>query len=200
VSRSLAVALLSVIGSALPTAAQPAFSADDHCVAYWTSKRVMLVRTVGVIGKNCDVAARLHWRDDDAATVEVVVRADRFDSGNARRDRDVARILDAARNPEIRFGAGPIRAGEVRRLEAGNRVAVPGYLEVAGRRHAVEFAVRLQGDVVSGEARTTFAALGLEVDRVGPGGMVADPAEDLALLLHLHLDRVHGAERVTRPP
>jgi len=199
-SRSFAIALLILIWAAAPSAAQPVFAPDDHCVAYWTSKRVMLVRTVGVIGTNCAVTARVRWRGDGSAAVEVVVPADGFDSGNGRRDRDVARILDAARHPEIRFGAGPLRASQVQRLEAGQHVLIPGYLEVAGGRHAVEFAVRIDGRVVTGEARTTFAALGLEVDRVGPGGMVADPDQDVALMLHLRLDRLAGADRVTRPP
>jgi polyisoprenoid-binding protein YceI len=195
-----AVAAISVIAGAATAAAQERFAPSDHCLAYRATKRVALVRTVEVVGRNCEPRAWVRWTAAGEANIEVDAAVRGFRSGNGRRDRHVAEILDADRHPEVRFRAGPLSEPQVRRLLAGEAVRVDGTLEMGGRSRAVTFSLRTVREAehatIRAEAQTSFSALGIEVPKVGPGGFVADAHDAVMLLAHLRLDRVEGADRI----
>jgi polyisoprenoid-binding protein YceI len=175
----------------------------DHCVAYRTSKRAFF-RETEVVGRNCSVSARIAWQRDGAmAVVEVDVAIVGFESGSRRRDRDVAKILRADEHPAIRFRSHPVAVEWLRRARAPGEWRLQGVLEIAGERHPVVFDVLTANDAdhlrIDAVLVTTFAELNVVVPRVGPRGIIADPGEDLELLVRLRLDRVEGEGAVNGP-
>jgi polyisoprenoid-binding protein YceI len=175
------------------------FDRGAHCVAYRTTKRAFF-REVTVVGRSCDVSAAIVWDPDGVmARIEVEVPVRSLASGSGRRDRDVRRILDAETHPRIRFRSDPVASEWLRRASGTGEWRLAGTLEVAGRerRAAFELATVRELDHLRIDAvfATTFAALGVVVPRVGPGGIIADPGEDVELLVRLRLDRVEGGAR-----
>ncbi len=85
--------------------------------------------TVALRGGEIDVAERL-----ENSRVEARADAAGFDSGDARRDRQVRGLLDAGRHPEIKFQSDSVR-------QSGGRWLVSGVLDVRGRRAPLELTV-----------------------------------------------------------
>ena len=77
---------------------------------------------------------------------------------------------------------------------------VSGNLEVAGGKFPVKFALILTKQpgyvLIEGRYKTTFTALKIVVPTV-VGGLIADPHDDLELLVHLRSDKISGAEKAT---
>jgi polyisoprenoid-binding protein YceI len=183
------------------------FDRGAHCVAYRTTKRAFF-REVTVVGRSCDVSAAIVWEPDGVmAHIEVDVPVRSLSSGSGRRDRDVRRILEAEAHPRIRFRSDPVASEWLRRASGTGDWRLAGTLEIAGRQRSAAFELATVRELdhlrIDAVFATTFAALGVVVPRVGPGGIIADPGEDVELLVRLRLDRVEGGARTqtfSRPP
>jgi polyisoprenoid-binding protein YceI len=180
----------------------PVLEAGGHCVAYRAPKRAFFRETL-VVGRSCDVEARIEWETEGTMAVLVVeVPAASFRSGSGRRDRDVARLLGHPQHPLLRFRSDPVAVEWLRRRSTPGDGRLAGMLEIAGEAHPVvfELATTRENDHLRIDAYlpTRFDELDLRVPRVGPGGIIADPGETLELFARLRLDRVGGAAQIAQ--
>jgi polyisoprenoid-binding protein YceI len=201
--RVLIVVLMGALLASAALAAAPdgVFAPDDHCVAYRTVKGMFWAFDAEVVGRSCEVTAALE-RATDGSRIVAAVPVKSLDSDNGRRDGQVAEILGGDTHPELRFRSEPIDVAALRAELPGGAFELAGTLSVAGREYAVVFPLELSEHggrhFVSGALETTFAALGVEIPSVGPGGMIAAPGEDVDVLVHLELERVDGLEAWAR--
>ncbi len=183
-------------------AAEPVFSADEHCLAYRTSKKMFFFADVEVVGKSCDFSVLMQWSETPRqARVQVRVPVSSLDSDNSLRDESVIEILDAERFPEIIFVSEWMTEKSWQEKLSSGKGTVFGTLDVGGKPHPVNFSVVFsdQPGYISIRARlkTTFSAFDLEVPTIRPGGMLADISEDLELLAGLRSDRIDGPGKIT---
>ena len=181
-------------------------SVGEGCAVYEATKRVAFVRTVEVVGRSCELTARLTWSEQDHVEVEATLPIESIDSGEGRRDRYMTEVMSAERHPLLVFRTGPIPGTEAQRLLEGDTVALEGTLEVAGRPHPFRFLLSLEagadGDRLKGIAQTRFTELGLEPPRVGLRGVIADADDDLTLraTFAVTLRREGGGPRAAAVP
>ena len=160
-------------------------SVGAGCAVYQATKRVAFVRTVEVVGRSCELTARLTWNEQDQVEVEATLPIESIESGEGRRDRYMTEVMNAERHPLLVFRTGPISRTEAQRLLAGDTLALEGTLEVAGRTHPLSFLLSLgegpEGPLLEGVAQSRFTELGLEPPRVGFRGVIADADDELTL-------------------
>ena len=137
------------------------------------------------------------WSDDiDQTQIEVSVPLQSFKSGSKKRDKHVAEILGAPDYTGISFNTGWIEADMLCESISQGNMVLPGSLEVKGTRFPVNFDLQFSSVdaklIVEGSLKTTLSELEVEVPKVGPGGMIAKPHEDLELFVHLYLAKVDG--------
>ena len=181
---------------------EPVFNPEEHCLAYKTKKTVFFFfDEVEVIGKSCEVTAKIHWdTSGEQAQVEVFVPVSSFDSGNFLRDKDISGILRTELNPNIRFISNGLSRTDLQKMLENKKTEVSGYLEVAGNTFPVKFLlnskVRSEFILIEGQLVTSFYKLKVEVPTVGPGGLLADPGDYLELLVHLRSDKFTGLGKI----
>ena len=139
------------------------------------------------------------WTDAaDRAQVEVSVPLQSFKSGSKKRDKHVAEILGAPDFTSINFSTEWLEAEMLCESISQGSFALPGSLEVKGTRFPVIFDLQFSSvnarGIVKGLLETTFSDLNVTVPKVGPGGMIAKPHENLKLFVQLQLDSVHRAD------
>jgi polyisoprenoid-binding protein YceI len=199
--HSAAFALALLLAATAPATAEdgePIFSAGDHCVAYRTVKNMWFGSEVVVVGRSCEVDAKLVLAADQAgAHVVVSVPIKSLHSGNMLRNGTVADLLGIERQPDLRFTSDVIDADALRSRLASGRFSLPGTLSIGEKPYPVEFPlelVRVDGRrSVTGRLDTTFAAFDIVVPTV-MGGFIAKPHEEVALVIHLDAARVDGLE------
>ena len=83
-------ALLFTMSTQSVFADEPVFAAEEHCLAYYTTKTMFFFADVEVIGKSCEVTAEMHWNaSGEQAQVVVNVSASSLKSGINLRDEDM---------------------------------------------------------------------------------------------------------------
>ena len=192
--------ILLLLNSPLVFPEEPIFAPEEHCLAYKTVKTMFFFADVAVIGKSCDVTAKMHWAESgEKAQVEVSVPVKTLDSGNEFRDGDILEILKTNLNPNIRFVSEWLEKSTWAKMMEGQLPEVSGNLEVAGGIFPVKFTLSFAKQagfiLVEGQLKTTFSALNVDVPLVA-GGLIADPKDELELQLHLRLDKIAGAEKI----
>ncbi|MBC8259040.1 MAG: YceI family protein [SAR324 cluster bacterium] len=181
-------------------AEEPIFAPEEHCLAYKTEKVMFLFADVEVIGKSCELTTIMHWNTSgDLAKIEVSVPVNSLDSGNTMRDKDIPNILKAELTPKISFISEWLKKSVWEEMLAGQRPKISGNLEVAGGVFPVKFNLSFAKQdgyfLVEGHLKTTFSALKVTVPAV-VGGLLAEPGNELELLLHLRTDKISGAEKI----
>ena len=194
-------AILFTMSTQAVFAEEPVFAADEHCLAYYTTKTMFFFADVEVIGKSCEVTAEMHWNaSGQQAQVEVSVPASSLKSGIDLRDEDMPEILKADLTPNIRFVSEWLGKSVLLKMLDNQQSEVSGDLEVAGGKFPVKFALiftKQPGYVlIEGRYKTIFSALKIVVPAV-VGGLIADPHDDLELLVHLRSDKISGVEKET---
>ena len=199
---SLSILALLVAGAAGADEEREIFEPGDHCVAYRTTKHVLFIVNAEIIGRNCEVSARLD-RSEEGCDPRIVVELpiESFNSRSARRDRAVANLLGVKTQPELRFSSNPIDVEALRPDIARGRFRLPGILTLGGKDFPLEFPLEIverEGrHYVKGRLATTFAAFDVVVPSAA-GGLIARPKEALELLVHLDLERVAGLAQWAR--
>ena len=196
-----ATGILLTLGVQAIFAEEPVFAPEEHCLAYKTEKTMFFFVELKVIGKSCDVTAKMRWNaSGEKAQVEVSVPVNTLDSGIAMRDADIHEILKTELTPNIRFVSEWLEKSAWEKMLEGQLPEVSGNLEVAGGifpvKFSLSFAKQAEFSLVEGQLKTTFTALKIVVPAVA-GGLLAEPQDELELLLHLHLDKISGAEKIT---
>ncbi len=170
------------------------FASGDHCLAYRTHKEMFLMADVEVVGKSCEVSARMEV-DGNRVRFTVTSPVASFDSDSSMRDSSVQEILKADEYPDLIFLSRWVPRDEVQAVKQGGTFRLEGELEIAGVPHLMGFSLKVQSaegySIITGEQDTSFSLLQIVVPPVA-GGVVAQPADDLAILLHLRTDQVLG--------
>ena len=174
--------------------AEEIFQQGEHCLAYKAEETILLFVDSDVVGKTCEISARLESEGENTRyVVSFPIRS--LDSGVDMRDEDVIEILSVESHPIIRFVSDFVTGEQVVEALVQGTTTLSGVLEVGGKPYKVLFPLKLSEHsgvwLVTGKLVTSFSEFGLELPAV-LGGVVADTRAYLELLVHLRLDRVHG--------
>lgn len=180
---------------------EPIFEPGDHCVAYRTLKNMWFGREVEVVGRSCEVDAKLVPAAETAgAHVVVSVPVKSLHSGNVLRNGTVADLLGVKLQPELRFTSDAIDVEALRSQLASGRFLLPGTLLIGEKPYPVEFPLELSASegrqTVHGRLDSTFEAFDIVVPTV-MGGFIAKPHEEVSLVVHLDAARVDGLDAWT---
>mgnify|MGYP001495752466 FL=1 len=174
--------------------AEEIFQQGEHCLAYKTEETILLFVDSDVVGKTCEISARLESEGENTRyVVSFPIRS--LDSGVDMRDEDVIEILSVESHPIIRFVSDFVTGEQVVEALIQGTTTLSGVLEVGGKPYKVLFPLKLSEHsgvwLVTGKLVTSFSEFGLELPAV-LGGVVADTRDYLELLVHLRLDQIHG--------
>jgi len=174
--------------------AEEIFKHGEHCLAYKTEETFLLFIASDVVGKTCEISARLESEGDHTRyVVSFPIRS--LETGVDIRDKDVFEILSADSDPIIRFVSDFVTGDQVVEALIQGTTKLSGVLEVGGKPYKVLFPLKLSEHsgtrLVTGKLVTSFSEFGLELPAV-LGGVVANTHDYLELLVHIRLDRVHG--------
>jgi len=174
--------------------AEEIFQQGEHCLAYKTEETILLFVDSDVVGKTCEISARLESEGENTRyVVSFPIRS--LDSGVDMRDEDVIEILSVESHPIIRFVSDFVTGEQVVEALIQGTTTLSGILEVGGKPYKVLFPLKLSEYsgvwLVTGKLVSSFSEFGLELPAV-LGGVVANTHDYLELLVHIRLDRVHG--------
>ena len=186
-------AILSVLScSPVSIGSGPVFEAGEHCVAYRVGKRMFLVNSLTVTGKNCDIKASIEMVGTDIA-LKVAIPVGSFVSGEPERDSHTAEILGAPDYTEVIFLSSPIGFGNWSRAVHDGKMDVTGNLQLRGKEYplatTLHFMQSGSGFVVTGSLETRFSDLGLNAPSVA-GGLVARVNDTIQLHYQIQSDRL----------
>ena len=189
-----AVLFVYFLGLSKHLEAEEIFQQGDHCLAYQTEETILLVFDLVVVGKTCEISARVKREGENTRfVVSFPIRS--LDSGIGMRDEDVSEILSVESQPDIRFVSDFLTWQQIRSALTQGTTKLAGVLEVAGKSHKVLFPLKLSKQsgkwLVTGKLVTSFTDLGLELQDV-LWGVVADYPDYLELLVHLRFEQVQG--------
>ena len=174
--------------------AEEIFQHGEHCLAYKTEETILLFIDSDVVGKTCEISARLESEGENTRyVVSFPIRS--LDSGIDMRDEDVIEILSVESHPIIRFVSDFVTEEQVVEALIQGTTTLSGVLEVGGNPYKMLFPLKLSEHsgvwLVTGKLVTSFSEFGLELPVV-LGGVVAETGDYLELLVHLRLDQIHG--------
>ena len=189
-----AVLFVYFLGLSKHLEAEEIFQQGDHCLAYQTEETILLVFDLVVVGKTCEISARVKREGENTRfVVSFPIRS--LDSGIGMRDEDVSEILSVESQPDISFVSDFLMWQQIRSALTQGTTKLAGVLEVAGKSHKVLFPLILSKQsgkwLVTGKLVTSFTDLGLELQDV-LWGVVADYPDYLELLVHLRFEQVQG--------
>ena len=189
-----AVLFVYFLGLSKHLEAEEIFQQGDHCLAYQTEETILLVFDLVVVGKTCEISARVKREGENTRfVVSFPIRS--LDSGIGMRDEDVNDILSVESQADIRFVSDFLTWQQIRSALTQGTTKLAGVLEVAGKSHKVLFPLILSKQsgkwLVTGKLVTSFTDLGLELQDV-LWGVVADYPDYLELLVHLRFEQVQG--------
>ena len=189
-----AVLFVYFLGLSKHLEAEEIFQQGDHCLAYQTEETILLVFDLVVVGKTCEISARVKREGENTRfVVSFPIRS--LDSGIGMRDEDVSEILSVESQPDIRFVSDFLTWQQIRSALTQGTTKLAGVLEVAGKSHKVLFPLILSRQsgkwLVTGKLVTSFTDLGLELPAI-LWGVVADYPDYLELLVHLRFEQVQG--------
>ena len=189
-----AVLFVYFLGLGKHLEAEEIFQQGDHCLAYQTEETILLVFDLVVVGKTCEISARVKREGENTRfVVSFPIRS--LDSGIGMRDEDVSEILSVESKTDISFVSDFLTWQQIRSALTQGTTKLAGVLEVAGKSHKVLFPLILSKQsgkwLVTGKLVTSFTDLGLELQDVR-WGVVADYPDYLELLVHLRFEQVQG--------
>ena len=195
-NQRLIALLLLLATAAVADEGGEVFEPGDHCVAYRTVKEMWFGSEVEVVGRSCEVSAKL-IAVDAGSQVVVSVPIKSLRSGNMLRNGSVADLLGVKLQPDLRFTSDPIDADALRDDIARGSFVLPGTLSLGEKPYPVDFPLEIVEHggkrSVKGRLETTFEAFSVEVPTV-MGGFIAKPHEELELIVHLDITQVDGLD------
>ena len=169
---------------------------EKHCVAYVAKKRLMFIRNVEVIGKNCDVRTQVLPDIGGLFSFKLEIPIEHFASGEEQRDKDVKKILKAEKQASLYFTSEKKTKEDWQKLIHNQReVNIEGTLTIANVAHKVRARVEIikEQDVLfaKGVIVTRFKDLGLKPPELF-GGFMAKVKQDLELKFVLNSEKTLG--------
>lgn len=170
-----------------------------HCVAYKAQKVMLFVSKSDVIGKNCDIAAQVLPEVGGLYHIEVIIPVRSFASGDADRDKDVAKILKEGERPELTFRTKAMTADAWKALFAKGEFDIDGDLSIGAKAYPVKMAshyiAKDDAAEVDGVTKVKFEDFGIVPPKV-VAGIVVKTKPDLELHFHLLSQRILGADQI----
>ena len=196
----LLCALLGFCGLSAEVQGKPLslFDHGQHCVAYRAKKTMFLVRSVQVVGRNCEVSTKIIPIPGGKSYFEATVPVSEFESGESQRDRDVRKVLKASTHPNMVFRSEERTMEEWKAIQPGAPIQLKGELEIGGKKTPIQAQaqlVRTEGGLeIDGVVKTRFEDLGLKPPQLVMG-LMAQVKQDLELHFHFLGNRTLGFNR-----
>lgn len=175
------------------------FGAGDHCVAYQASKTLFLLAQTKVVGKTCNVSSQVTPALDGKYLIEVRMPSNSFESGEKKRDEDVAKLLGPSGVGDVMFRTDERTAVEWHNLIMQEKFEIPGVVVIDGKEHAVTAEATHtstpEGYEIDGVIKTNLKHLGITPPTM-VGGVFAKVQNDIELHFHLKGDRTLGAASI----
>ena len=172
----------------------------DHCVAYKAEKKIFLIKTVTVIGKNCDVSSQVIPQVDGSYAIEMSVPVLSFHSGEPERDRDVVKVLKGDVESNLVFRSAPMTADQWKEKIKVGAFPLKGELEIGKESYPVEAQITVakaaDGFEADGIIKAKFKDFKMDPPKMF-GGMMASVKQDLELHFHVLGDRTLGMDSIT---
>ena len=138
------------------------------CVAYKTTKGMFYVSEVEVVGMNCNVQFQ-----KSNTSIQVIIPVENFDSSNSKRDSEVALILGGSKKMPLRF--------ELLIPKNSKQETISGKLFIKDSPKDITLNLFQEQNKIRFSVQTKFSTLGITVESVGPGGLIAKPKDELTL-------------------
>jgi len=157
--------------------------AEKSCVAWQTKKTMFLFNSVVPIGINCEIAVK---DTVGVAGHQITLTApiERFDSGEASRDKEVLILLKGDVQPVLEFQSKPLEEAKWTTLLNGELKQLDGELKLGGKSYPVTAELTVSGDkdakTFEGVIASTFTAFDIKPPKVA-GGIVASVEDALNL-------------------
>lgn len=179
--------ILAFTFSGLASAADaPSWQADKSGVAWVVNKRQFLVMNKEIYGYNYDVKTSVRPEGENYQIV-MEIPVDKFSSGEADRDKEVAVILKGDVSKTMTFTSAPYSKADFQKILTKQTKAIVGDLEIGKTKSPVSFDISYEGDAfLLGSVTTKMSHLGVEAPAAG-GGLVLKISDDLKLLVRLQL-------------
>ncbi|MCZ8157914.1 MAG: hypothetical protein O9264_17470 [Leptospira sp.] len=146
-------------------------SAEKICVAYETTKGMFFVTNVNVIGINCSVTI-----EKSEKMIRIIIPVSEFDSGLAKRDSEVSFLLGGPSLVPMRY-----EFSLPKDIQNSARPIINGNLYIKEIPNSVILNLSKKENVTQFQFNTKFSTLGVKVNSVGPGGIIANPTDDLII-------------------
>lgn len=169
------------------------FSQNDHCVAWKTEKVMFLFKKTEPVGKNCEITTEFQSTDSDTPEhsyqLTMSVPLDKFDSGDAQRDKDVVELLRGDVRSELLLETDLMDQQSWRQFWAGESMEMPITVWIGEESYRLVIKPEVDGEQIKGAIQTKFLHFNLESPKVAMG-VVANVSEDLELHFQIQKDQV----------
>ena len=156
------------------------FPENKSCVAWETSKRLLLVSDEKVFGLNCAVSFSVE-KTGENRNLKISIPIDKFDSEQSSRDKEVFHILKGEQQPHIEILISGITVDQWKQALAGELKTIPAQLKIGGESFPFDLQLDWnQKDKISAVIYTTFSRFHIEPPTVA-GGVIAKVRDDLKL-------------------
>ncbi|HNC59736.1 MAG TPA: hypothetical protein PKL30_26135 [Leptospiraceae bacterium] len=145
---------------------------DQICVAYKTTKGMFFLSEVEVVGINCNA----QFKKSNTST-HVIIPVEKFDSSNSKRDSEVALILGGSKKMPLRFEFLIPKNSKQDTIPA----TISGKLFIKDSPKDITLNLSQEQGKIRFSVQTKFSTLGIKVESVGPGGLIAEPKDELTL-------------------
>ena len=160
------------------------FAFAQSSVSWKTSKTMFLFSKQTPVGINN--AVRVETGLGDARFIKLIIPISKFSSGEAERDQEVQKILQADIQPNIVFQTKIMRASAFERIVSGDVKSIDGTLTIAKEDHPVTVELALTNNFLVGTVKTKFTTFGIQPPKV-VGGIVAKVDDQLELVGRIDL-------------
>lgn len=157
---------------------------SQSSVSWKTSKTMFLINDQTPVGINNEV--RVETGLGDARFIKLIIPIAKFSSGEAERDEEVQKILQANLQPNIIFQTALMKQAEFERILSGDVREIDGNLKIANETHPVTVQLNITNNFLVGTIKTSFTNFGIQPPRVA-GGLVAKVKDVLELVGRIDL-------------
>lgn len=198
-----ALITLVIVFTGAPIGAAPGklslFDMGQHCVAYKTKKKLMLVSSVTVVGQSCDVSSQVVPDLGGFYYFEMTVPVSSLNSGEVKRDKDVAQLLSGSDQSDLIFRSVKMMPDEWKKLLKQEEFELAGEMLIKNKPYPVKARVKIlhgiKGLEVDGRIVTKFKDLGIDPPNLA-AGLMAKVGSDLELHFHFLADKTLGASNI----
>lgn len=195
-NRILFAALLSLSSYAVERG-HSFFQLGSHCVGYKARKQLLLLASVEVTGKTCDILVQVIPEVGGLSHIEMSFPLSTLKSGEEKRDLDVVELLRNGNSQEFRFQSEALSEIEWKKRIHEGQFALKGQLKLRDGDKPVEAEIQIEKSEstqeVDGIIKTSFKALNIPPPKLA-FGLFAIVRDDLELQFHFAANRMLGAD------